>query len=251
MILAEVNREDGLFGGMSMVVTEDNIQSGSLGNQVVRLNYIPVPEFDSTDSEQIKTCWKGMDDFSVVSYEVLRSNQKVGEYSSVGRAGQTPGRQICFIDKEVKSGEKYYYRLSTLSSWNAGSGSEFMMSDALSSGSDGIMLVKGVVETAKEKLTDETDLTLVSMAQTNNKLNQSPVDKWLDRIQFEIESRGWSYQVVMLVGIGVVLLVVVLFFIFSVEMANIRSNGSNVWQRKKSMSYLKKVANAGNKKQNK
>jgi len=254
MILAEVLQENGLFGGISTVITDENIQSGNIANQVIHLNYIPTPEFDSTDSEQIKICWKGMDDFSVVSYEVLRANEVLGDYESVGRAGQTAGRQVCFIDKEVKKSETYYYKISTLSSWNAGTGNEFMQSEAMSGASDGVMLVKGVVEAINEKpiaSSNEEDMTLVANATANNQINKNQFDKLMDRIQYEIELRGWSYQVVLLIAIGIVLLVIVLFFVLSVEMSNIRSSGSDVWQRKKivSMSTVRKT-NAGKSQKN-
>lgn len=231
LVVAEVEQEKGLFGGLSTVITEKELASGVIGSLTIYLNEIPAPQYEESLTKEIKICWKGMDDFSVVGYEVYRSEAINEEFLSVGRAGQTAGRQVCYTDNEIKDKVKYYYRLGVLNSWNAGTGKEVMISNSMSDISNGLMLGKGVVEDRKPKVkNDENDLTLQAVKAENQK--ESKMDEYLNLIRAEIEKRGWSYQMVLLVFIAIVLFLIIGFFVLSVEFSNIRSGGSGVWERR-------------------
>lgn len=230
LVLAQADQDKGLFGGLSTVVTEKELSDGIIANLTISLKQIPVPEYEEGANTELKTCWKGMDDFSVVGYEVYRSEDLNLEFTSIGRAGQTAGRQVCYVDTKGESGVKYYYKLGILNSWNAGAGKEVMISEAMGLGSNGLMLGKGIVERNKPVVEQmESDLTLPVLSE--NKGN-STIDKYLNYFKNEIEKTGWSYQTVLLVVIGIVLLLVIGFFVLSVEFANVRSKGSVVWERR-------------------
>ena len=239
IVVSQVEKESGLFGGLSTVITDKELTTGVIGGLTIYLSEIPVPVFEMTDDKDLKICWKGMDDFSVVGYEIMRSEIVDTAYESVGRSGQTAGRQVCFTDNTLDSGVKQYYRLGVLTSWSAGEGKEVMISDALSVPSNGMMLTKGVVENrevVKINASQQNDLTLAQVVDENSFDNI--IDKYLVVVKNEIEKRGWSYQMVLLIAIALVLVVIIAFFVISVEFANIRSGGSGVWERKVSRSIF-------------
>ncbi len=240
IVLSEVLTDDSMFGGLSTVITEKELSSGVVGSLTIYLDEIPRPVYEGVNESEMKICWKGMDDFSVVGYEVLRSEILANDYETVGRAGQTVGRQVCFTDTTLDESIKYYYKLGILTSWNAGEGNEVMISEVYSAPSDGLMLEKGIVEVTKveDKIMGETDNTSVIVLDTSVEIPENTFDKVLNYLKEEVDSRGWSYQMVLLIVIGVILLFVLAFFIMSVELSNIRSGGSGVWDRKVSKSIF-------------
>jgi|GEM_PF-6228789 len=224
------------FGSATTVITEKELTSGLIGNILIELHELPIPAYETSNENLIKVCWRGLDDFSVVGYEVYRSEFVNEGWESVGRSGQNASKQVCFVDNEAEEDVKYFYKIGALTSWNAGEGSEVLVSEVTSSASDGMMIGLGVVENINEvQVTSENGLDLtvpVVVGSTEYSESFGRLDSVLDRINEFIDERGWSHEIFMIVLLSGILLLVVIFFVASVSLANVRSQGSNLWDKK-------------------
>lgn len=245
IVTGEVNQDNndvdknGFFGGVTTVLTDQEVGSGLVGELVLELNPIPVPEFDSMTDESIKMCWKGMNDFSVVGYEVYRTNELFGDWDSVGKAGQSLEKQVCFTDVNLDLEDRYYYRLAVMTSWSAGEGREFFVSNSESMASDGVQLGLGVVDVRGDQEEDvsagveENDFTQIVEADSQSKKNLkgfwNVVSGWLDNLTEFVELNNLSWELVIIVVLAAVLLLVVLIFVVSLSVSNKTSKGSVVW----------------------
>ncbi|MBU0648224.1 hypothetical protein KJ855_03515 [Patescibacteria group bacterium] len=244
-------KSNGYFGGSTVVITNKELDSGLIGEVTVDLRVIPVPVFDTTDDEELSMCWKGMDDFSVISYEVYRSNELVGDWEVVGRAGQNANKQVCFIDNAMVDGEVYYYQIAVLNSWNAGVGKEAYVSRARSGISNGVVLNKGeveIIQTDKDDISDvtETDVTKPVVDSTDGQLVSywDQIDGWWDELKAIIDGQEMSWQNLMILVMAGILLVIILYFVVSVWIANLTSRGSRIWVEKLDKEKTKKKKSA-------
>ncbi|MFA4930410.1 MAG: hypothetical protein WC570_00910 [Patescibacteria group bacterium] len=229
---------DSYFGGVTTVITDNELNSGLVGDLILELNPIPRPEFDSMTEESIKMCWRGMNDFSVVGYDVYRTSDLFGDWESVGKSGQSSDKQVCFTDVNLPEADKYYYRIAVMTSWSAGEGREFFISRAMSAVSDGISLGQGVVDKRNKPTTPietggESDLTLLPEVDSAAKQNLKGFWNWAGEAwevtAAKVEASHISWQtVIILVVLAILLLVLIIFFI-SISLSNTTSRGSLVW----------------------
>lgn len=236
-----IGREEGFFAGKTIVVTAEQLEKGLIDDDIdLEMNVIPIPAYELTDEKTMKICWKGMSDFSVIGYEIYRSDEKVSNsWQMIGRSGQNANKQVCFLDSDV-SAKNLYYRLAVLSSWNAGENKEVYVSKVMSDISDGMRFGEGVTDKITRKkeiaVTPETDLTenIVSVDNNDQEIVRywSVVDKWFKNIYAELQTRNITAQMMIILLMGLVLLLIVLYFFFSVWFSNVTSKGSNVWREK-------------------
>lgn len=235
MVVADGTKDGvGYFGSATTVVTEKEMISGIIGNLLVDMHEIPVPEYETSNKDLLKVCWQGLEEFSVIGYEIYRSELFDDDWTSIGRSGQNAGKQVCYLDNTAELDVKYYYRIGALTSWNAGENKEVMVSEVMSKTSDGLMKEVGVVDVINQKLTKviEVDQTVAANQNSSEKKYFGLVDETIDKIGRYIEGNGWSHEVFILVVLLVVLLLVILFFVVSVSLANVRSKGSGLWDKK-------------------
>lgn len=229
---------DAYYGGVITIITDQGIESKVLTNLNIVLLKVPFPVFEETDENNLKLCWTGISDFSVVGYEIYRSEDKTEGFRSIGRSGQNANKKVCFVDSSLDRNKTYYYRLAVMNSWNAGEGKEVKVASVLSARSDGMQIIKGVVDKKEEKieiLDAEKDQTqLVSLVEGEQvKLNKSvweKIDVTIKTIQDKIKLLGWSYQTMAIIVIAGVLLLVILYFVFSVWWSNIRYHKKSIWE---------------------
>lgn len=236
----EVGREAGYFGGKTIVVTSDQVEKTMIDDISLEMRIIPIPEYEQTDEKTMKICWKGMSDFSVVGYEVYRSDEKSGDsWQSVGRSGQNANKQVCFLDSELTD-EVVYYRLGILTSWNAGENKEVFVSNILSEVSDGLRFGSGVEDKLireysllKETEDDQTQ-SVVSASESDNGIVKywTFADNWINVLFSKLKDNNISIQLTILLFLAVILLAVIIYFVLSVWFSNVTSNGSNVWREK-------------------
>jgi len=227
--------ENGYFGSITTVITEKELTSGLIGDSVIKMNELPVPVYETSNDSLIKVCWRGLDEFSVVGYEVYRTENAEAGWDSVGRAGQNAGKQVCFVDNKADQDVTYYYRLGALTSWNAGDGDEVMASQVQSGMSDGMMIGLGVVDRINKVVSEEMIETDKTVVVTNN-LEQNRYfaffDSVVNKVNQFVADRGWSQELFMIAILSGILLIVILFFVISVSIANVRSRGSDLWNKK-------------------
>lgn len=236
IIIGEGRKADSAyFGSATTVITEKELKSGLVGNLIINMNELPIPAYETSNENLIKVCWKGLDQFSVVGYEVYRSEFIDEGWEAVGRSGQNADKQVCYVDNTADEDVKYFYKIGALTSWSAGEGKEVMVSEVMSLPSNGMMIGLGEVEEIYQ--TDvigekETDLSpmVVSGVDVNDNFGQ--LDTVLEKINQFIDERGWSHEIFMIVLLSGILLLVVVFFVVSVSLANVRSQGSNLWDKK-------------------
>lgn len=243
VVLAEAREGDdpelnGYFGGVTTVIGDKELQSGIIGQLNIEMLILPVPEFESYDDKMLKICWRGINDFSIVGYEIFRSEDKLLSGQDIGRSGQSADKKVCFVDSTPEKDKTYYYTISAITSWNAGVGKEVKISSVKSAISDGLRLGLGVVDKRTKVESDvistpEPDTSMVAVtdnvvSDTNQKI-ASLMSRVTDKIQAIMQQYNLSWQYLALIAMAFVLLVVILFFILSVQLANIRSHKKDVW----------------------
>jgi len=237
----KTGREAGFFGGKTLVITSDQLDLGLLDNLNIEMNVMPIPEYEQSEGESLKICWKGMGDFSVIGYEVYRANEKAGNsWEMVGRSGQNANKQVCFLDGETTD-KTVYYKLAVMTSWNAGEGKEVYVSQVLSEISDGIKFGEGVVDKIVRKnevtVATESDQTenIVSASETDGSGivgYWSIVDKWFSQAYQKFKTYNINFQTSILIVLAGILFLIILYFVLSVWLSNMTSKNSGVWREK-------------------
>ena len=110
------------------------------------------------------------------------------------------------------------------------------VSDVTSGVSNGMMIGVGIVDKLSNNdsvSTVESDVTIPIKTDSlveNEYIGQ--LDGIFDQVNQFVEEQGWSKEIFMIALLSGILLLVVLFFIVSVSLANVRSKGSDLWDKK-------------------
>lgn len=229
------------FGGVTTVIGDKELQSGLVGQLNIEMLILPLPEFESYDDKMMKVCWRGINDFSIVGYEIFRSEDKLLTGQEIGRSGQSAGKKVCYVDSVLEKNKTYYYSISAITSWNAGEGKEVKVSGVKSAVSDGMKMGIGVVD--KKSVTEpiagsNTESDMSDPEKIQDKVVSEPinqVDNVIQKITIEVKSLmqeyNLSWQYLSLMVMALFLLIVIVFFVLSVQVANVRSHKKDVWRK--------------------